>query len=134
MSPLEPVFTHRVADAGAMAAVLKALGSSRLYCLLDPVNLIDPDSPDKALEGALECVGLFPDRIKAMHIKDYLPGRGKLSVVPPGAGLFPYAAFFSRASALGLSCDLIVEDCAPEALGASLRFLEGEGAALVAAR
>lgn len=131
---VEPVYSHRIAGARAMAGVLADMGSKRLYCLLDPVNLIDPGQPDRAMEGALACAELFPDRIKAMHIKDYLPAHGKLSVVAPGSGLFPYAAFFERASALGLSCDLIVEDCAPEALGAGLRFLEREGAALVAAR
>ncbi len=131
---VEPVYSHRITDARAMAGVLADMGSERLYCLLDPVNLIDPGQPDRALEGALRCVELFPDRIKAMHVKDYLPARGKLSIVPPGSGHFPYGAFFKRASALGLSCDLIIEDCAPEALGAGLRFLEGVGAALVAAR
>ncbi|HAE20930.1 MAG TPA: hypothetical protein DCG47_01220 [Spirochaetaceae bacterium] len=131
---VEPVFSHRVSSARAMASMFADLGSERLFCLLDPVNLMDPDEPAKALEGALACVELFSGRIAALHLKDYLPGRGKLAVAPPGRGLFPYAAFFKRAAALGLSCDLIVEDCAPEALSSSISFLEGEGAGLVAAR
>jgi len=128
---LEPVSSHLVCNPGRMEYVLKRLGSDRLRVILDPVNLIDPQTPERIVEPALECIALFGSRIHAIHIKDYVPAGNALAIVPPGQGLFPFEKFFTRASALGLRCDLVIEDCRPEAVSGSVLFLGECGAELV---
>lgn len=128
---VEPVSSHLVSTPRRMDYLLERLGSGQLYVILDPVNLVDPRAPERALEPALECVELFGPRIRALHVKDFMPGQRGLAVVPPGRGLFPFAEFFARSSALGLRCDLVLEDCPPEAVAASVLFLAESGAELV---
>ena len=128
---IEPVSSHLVSTPGRMDYLLERLGSERLFVILDPVNLVDPQAQERGLKPALECVELFGPRIRVLHVKDYLPGRGGLAVVPPGRGIFPFEEFFARSSALGLRCDLVLENCQPEAVAAAVLFLEETGAELV---
>jgi L-ribulose-5-phosphate 3-epimerase len=125
---VEPVASHIVSGPRVMRRLLDEVGSPSLKVLLDPVNLVDPETLAGA-PGLLEdCLELLGDRVEAFHAKDFAVEGGKKLVVSPGMGVFDYRPTLARLLKAKPDMPVILEDQRPENLAAAAAFLaEGLG-------
>ena len=87
---IEPVWSHIVCDADRAAQVLSAIGSHNLRIILDPVNLLSPDSIDRREQVICDAMEKLCDKIAVVHLKDYIPTEDGLKNAAPGAGEMDY--------------------------------------------
>lgn len=106
---IEPVWGHAVSSPRAMARLLKEFPSPMLGAILDPVNLVDPLSGEESWFRALEALELFGDRVRALHVKDYVvEGRAKVDAVP-GSGLMDWKSVARAAVSVSPNLPFIAE-------------------------
>ena len=87
---IEPVWSHIVCNADRAAQVLSAIGSHNLRIILDPVNLLSPDSIDRREQVIGDAMEKLCDKIAVVHLKDYVPVGDGLKNAAPGTGEMDY--------------------------------------------
>ena len=92
---IEPVWNHIVWNPDRALEVVRAMGSRNLRIIFDPVNLLAPENVDARERVIGEAMDKLCDRIAVVHIKDFLPGDGKLKSVAAGTGKMDYSAILS---------------------------------------
>jgi L-ribulose-5-phosphate 3-epimerase len=107
---VEPVWGHAVRTPRAMAELLGGMGSDSLGVILDPVNLVDPDSDAEGARAALEAIELFGDRVAAVHVKDYVVRGGAKSPAPIGLGLMDWPRVAKAAARAAPRAPFILEE------------------------
>jgi len=122
---IEPVCRHIVSTPERTRRVLDAIGSPNLQIILDTVNLLNMRNHTRMDELVAQSIELFGDRIRVLHMKDYLPVEGAEDVksLACGAGAMDYTRLLAFAKAHpGLPMTL--EDTVPENAVAAREHLE----------
>jgi len=122
---IEPVCRHIVSTPERARRVLDAIGSPNLQIILDTVNLLNMRNHARMDELVAQSIELFGDRIRVLHMKDYLPVEGAEDVksLACGAGVMDYTRLLAFAKAHpGLPMTL--EDTVPENAVAAREHLE----------
>lgn len=127
---IEPVISHIVHTAERAQRVLDALPSDHLQIILDAVNLLPSDrlaETDAIVEEAIRRLG---DRVRVLHMKDYIPAPGEKRPKPVACGLgqMRYDALLSFAKRNQLPMTL--ENTKPENAEVTRKYLETLAAAL----
>lgn len=89
---IEPVCRHIVSTPERAKAVLDAIPSPNLKIILDTVNLLNTSNHTRMPELVAQAIALFGDKIRILHMKDYLPVEGAADVksLACGTGLMDY--------------------------------------------
>lgn len=98
---IEPVCRHIVSTPERAKRVLEAISSPNLQMILDTVNLLNMSNYTRMAELAAQSIALFGDKIRVLHMKDYLPVEGTADVksLACGTGLMDYGPLMAFAKA-----------------------------------
>ncbi|QKS69743.1 sugar phosphate isomerase/epimerase [Paenalkalicoccus suaedae] len=122
---LEAANGHLLHTAKQLRWLLDQVDSSNIGVILDPGNLmteVNFKQQDDIIEEAFDLLG---DRILAAHAKDRRFGEdGTLEVVPAGQGTMNYELYMKRLRAYKPGVPIILEECSPEEMRASKRYVE----------
>ena len=110
---VEPVYHHIISTPERAERMLDAVPSDHLQIILDAVNLIGPESADRAEEIVEDAVRRLGDRVRILHMKDFviLPD-GKQRSCACGLGRMRYDRLLAFAGERDLPMTL--EDTVPD--------------------
>lgn len=96
---IEPVCRHIVSTPERAQKVLEAIPSPHLQIILDTVNLLNMANHTRMPDLAAQSIALFGDKIRILHMKDYLPVEGATDVksLACGTGMMDYAPLMTFA-------------------------------------
>lgn len=97
---IEPVATSAVSSPYVMKNVIDDIGLDNIKVVLDMSNLMTQDNFTRQREIMDTAFALFPDRITAIHLKDFVFENGAKKYAPLGAGMLDAAYLFGKISAL----------------------------------
>lgn len=122
---IEPVCGHVVSTPEKAERLLEALNSDRVGIILDAVNLISSADLDRADAIVDEAIRRLGDRVKVLHMKDFVEAPGELRPRPVacGRGRMRYDALLALARRRALPMTL--ENTAPDNAEAARLYLEG---------
>ena len=109
---VEPVWSHIVSTPEKAERMLEKMKSDHLRIILDAVNLIGPDTTDRAEEIVADAICRLGDRVSVLHMKDYRREIGQLPAMACGEGEMDYRALMAFARERDLSMTL--ENTVPE--------------------
>ena len=107
---IEGVKKHTVSTPEKMRLVLDSLQSKNLKVIFDPTNFLDFSNYkelDQIIEKSFE---LFADKIKIIHLKDFIIENNSLKVVTIGKGLFNTHKLFEYIKKYNLNVDILLEN------------------------
>ena len=128
---IEPVFSHIVSTPEKAERMLNLLPSDHLRIILDAVNLLSPETVNKADEIIAEAICRLGSKVSVLHMKDYLAvksGDVNLESVACGTGLMKYERLLSFGKKNNLPMTL--ENTVPENAQAAREYLEKIAAGL----
>ena len=123
---VEPVYHHIISTPERAERMLEEVPSEHLQIILDPVNLIGPDTAPRAEAIIGDALSRLGDRVRVLHMKDYVPAPDAVRSMACGTGVMRrelYAGLLEFAGARGLPMTL--EDTVPENARQARLFLEG---------
>ncbi len=120
---VEGVASFPVSTPERIRRMLDSIGSQNLQVLLDPVNLLTPDTRAESARIIEESFRLFGDRIVAVHAKDFRVESGRMVPVPLGDGLMDYALLLRHLKTRKPLMNVIIEDTSPATIGRSMKHL-----------
>lgn len=122
---IEPVCRHIVSTPERAERVLDAIGSDHLQIILDSVNLLTPQNHAQADALIAESIRRFGDRIRVLHMKDYVVEEGRTDVtsIACGTGVMRYDRLLAFARAHE-GIPMTLEDTRPDNAEAARLFLE----------
>ncbi|HMQ31941.1 MAG TPA: sugar phosphate isomerase/epimerase [Chloroflexaceae bacterium] len=124
---LEPYFTHVLDSPAAVARFCEELNTPYVGAVLDPPNLLPPDTWGRQAELIPAGVAAMARHIGLVHLKDMRLRDGALELPGPGQGVLDYGAFLGAVRALGTAVPLIVEHVALEGAAAARHFVLAHG-------
>lgn len=122
---IEPVFCHIVSTPERAQRMLEEIQSDHLQIILDAVNLLSPQTADRADEIIQDAIGRLGERVRILHMKDYLPvekGDERLRCCACGLGEMRYERLLRFADQRGLPMTL--ENTTPENAEQARLYLE----------
>ncbi len=126
---VEPVWYHIISTPERAARMLEELPSDNLQIILDAVNLISPETADRAEDIIRGAVSLLGDRVRILHMKDFvITPEGMMDACACGLGSMQYGQLLSFAA--GKDLPMTLENTVPENAEAARLFLERAAAAL----
>ena len=125
---VEPVSYHIISTPERAQRMLEAVPSDHLRIILDAVNLLSPDTADKADAIVADAISRLGDKIILLHMKDYELLPGKVLSKACGTGSMRYERLLAFAKARDLPMTL--EDTRPDNAEAARLHLEKIAATL----
>ena len=127
---IEPVVDHIVYTAERAERMLEALNSDHVQIILDAINLLASDALDRAEAIVDDAVRRLGDRVRILHMKDYVPEPGAFRPrsLACGLGGMKYDSLLRLAMANDIPMTL--EDTVPDNAEAARLCLEREAARL----
>ena len=120
---IEGVGRFVISSPRRLRRLLDEVDSNNLHVILDPVNLLSPDTlahQDEIIEEAFDLLG---ERIGVLHSKDVVLVDGVLKSVPHGQGEIHHERLFRLAKKLNPGIDMLLEDTTPSTLRQSVDFV-----------
>lgn len=122
---LEAANGHMVDTARKLKDLIEEVSSSHIGVIIDPGNLMTEENFERQEEVMEEAFELLGDRIIAAHAKDRkMSPEGKLEVLPAGQGTMNYKKYMELLQAKKPGTVIILEECKPEEMLDSKRFVE----------
>lgn len=87
---IEPGVNHPIYSAKVMKRLLDTVQSNNLQVVLDPANLLTPETMGSQKKVIQEAFQLLGDRIAVIHAKDITIENNKIKEVPIGKGVLNY--------------------------------------------
>ncbi len=109
---IEAVYNLVLCSPKKTLRMIDDLKSNRVNIILDPINLLNADNHANHLDVVKEALFLYADRIKAIHVKDFLFD-GKICEVKLGNGNFDYQTFLSLLNEYDVKANLLLEGYPP---------------------
>jgi len=126
---VEPVWYHIISTPERAVRMLEELPSDHLQIILDAVNLISPETVDRAEDIIRNAISLLGDRVRILHMKDFVIGPdGKMDACACGLGTMRYGQLLSFAKERNLPMTL--ENTVPDNAEAARLYLERAAAEL----
>ena len=121
---VEPVVDHIVSTPERAERMLEALRSDHVEIILDAVNLLASAELERAQDIIDESIRRFGDRVRILHMKDYLPDPGAFRPrsLACGLGVMDYRRLLAFARAKDVPMTL--EDTVPANAEAARLHLE----------
>jgi len=103
---VEPVYCHIVSTPERAERMLAEIDSENLRIILDGVNLLGPETYERAEEIIREAIRRLGDRVTLLHMKDFVPGEKQLDALACGLGRMRYEALVALAKRRNLPMTL----------------------------
>lgn len=111
---IEPVKAHTLNTPELAAKLLRIINSDNLQIVLDPINLLSPDTIDKQRDVLDDCFACFGDRIVAVHAKDVvIDAQGRFQPCVIGEGLFDHQYFYDKLALVKPGISVLREEANP---------------------
>ena len=110
---VEPVWYHIISTPERAVRMLEEIPSENLQIILDAVNLISPDRADHAEDIVRDAVSLLGDRVRILHMKDYvISAGGEMEACACGLGSMRYEKLLAFAA--GRDLPMTLENTVPD--------------------
>ena len=121
---IEPVWNHIISTPECAERMLDAVKSDNLQIILDSVNLLSTATAPRAEEIVEDALRRLGDRVRILHMKDYVmrPGEANVAAVACGQGEMRYEALVAFAKARDIPMTL--ENTRPDNAEAARQYLE----------
>ena len=120
---VEPVWYHIISTPERAARMLEELPSDNLQIILDAVNLISPETADRAEDIVRNALSLLGDRVRILHMKDFMiTPEGEMDACACGLGSMRYEQLLSFAA--GRDLPMTLENTVPDNAEAARLHLE----------
>lgn len=106
-----------------MKQLLDRISSDCLRVVVDLFNYLHPSNHASHLDILKECLVLFPNKIQAFHLKDYIVTDNQLVQVGLGEGLMNYEAIIPLIQDACPDAPLIFEGVKKEDMARSVAFI-----------
>lgn len=103
---IEPVVRHVVHSPKRVKQMLERVNADNLFIIYDPVNLLTTENYQAQKEQMEECKTLFGEKIKVIHLKDFVIEEEKMKATAVGRGLLETAYLLD----LYPDCDYILDE------------------------
>lgn len=120
---LEPFSTHVLSSPETIARLIGELNTPYVGVVLDPPNLLSPDTWGRQTELIPALVAAIGRHSGLVHLKDMRLRDGRLDLPGPGQGVLDYGVFIGAVMALGTAVPLIVEHVTLEQAPAARHFV-----------
>lgn len=107
---IEPVWGNTVYSVQRMNQLLDYFNSDNLNVIFDPINILNRDNclhQNEVIDSAVEVLG---DKIKSLHLKDYVIENDRLRRVPVGTGQFDVSYCLERIGELKTVPDVMLDE------------------------
>ncbi|WP_078579373.1 sugar phosphate isomerase/epimerase family protein [Salipaludibacillus agaradhaerens] len=122
---LEAANGHLAGTASQLKALIDDVKSSHIGVVIDPGNLMTKENFSSQDDVIAEAFDLLGDRIIAAHAKDRkFSETGELLVFPAGQGEMNYDRYLNLLEKTKPDVPIILEECRPEEMGKSKRYIE----------
>ena len=112
---IEPVHVHTLNTPALTRRLLDIVACDNMQIVLDPINLLSPQTIGRQREIIDECLALFGDRIVAIHAKDVQIGEnGRFRPCVIGDGLFDHEYFYEKLAKVKPGISVLREEAHPE--------------------
>ena len=112
---IEPVHVHTLNTPALTRRLLDIVACDNMQIVLDPINLLSPQTIGRQREIIDECFALFGDRIVAIHAKDVQIGEnGRFRPCVIGDGLFDHEYFYGKLAKVKPGISVLREEAHPE--------------------
>lgn len=125
---VEPVSYHIVSTPERAQRMLEELPSDHLRIILDAVNLLAPDTADRADDIIADAIRRLGDKVMILHMKDFRQTPDKVLSMACGTGCMRYERLLAFAGRRDLPMTL--EDTRPDNAEAARLHLEKIAAAM----
>ena len=116
---IEPVCRHIISTPERAERMLEAIPSDHLQIILDAVNLIPQEQPERAEAIVEDAIRRLGDRVRVLHMKDFTPESGEGAC---GTGVMRYERLLALAKERDLPMTL--ENTVPENAEQARLYLE----------
>ncbi len=121
---IEPVYRHIVWNPKRARQVLDEIASPNLRIIFDPVNLLDPETPEIWTDVLAEAMDILMPEIDMIHLKDFVREDGRLKAVGCGFGEMDYRAIIEFAEKKKPYIHATLENTKPDTAVRSKEFIE----------
>ncbi len=112
---IEPVAKHTLNTPTLTRKLLDIVACDNLQIVLDPINLLSPETIKDQRRIIDECFEMFGDRIVAIHAKDVIiDENGRFQPCVIGEGLFDHKYFYDKLKAVKPGISVLREEANPE--------------------
>ncbi|GAB4432376.1 MAG: sugar phosphate isomerase/epimerase [Chloroflexi bacterium OHK40] len=126
---IEPLFAHVLDGPARLVRFCEEANSPYLRVVLDPPNMLPPDTWARQAELIAAAVDLLAPYVGLVHLKDMRLQDGRLDLPGPGQGVLDYPAFFEALARAEISAPAIVEHVTLAQAPAARRFVLAQAAA-----
>ena len=119
---VEPVWSHIISTPERAQRMLEEVPSDHLQIILDAVNLIGPMDVDRREDIIADAIRRLGDRVRILHMKDFVLRDGKVCSIACGTGVMRYDQLLAFGKARDLPMTL--EDTRPDNAEAARLYLE----------
>lgn len=121
---IEPGINHPLNTVEKTMRLLAEIPSNHLQIILDPVNLLYPDTINNQTEITEHAIHSLGDRVAVFHLKDYQVVKGKIIFVPVGKGNMNIEPIIKYAKYHRPSIQISLEDTKESDLITSLKYIQ----------
>lgn len=122
---IEPAYGHVIYDVKCLKRFVEELDSNNIFVTIDLYNLIYIGNHEKHKEIFKEALECFKDRIRVVHLKDYIIKDEKVVQVAPGQGNFDYPYMLKMIKENCPEAVLVFEGVVEPDLTKSYSYLKG---------
>ena len=120
---IEPAYHHVISTPKRLKRLIDVLGSENTQVTFDLFNLLHDGNTGDQHKLIDEMVELFADKIKIIHLKDFVLEEGKLVQVSPGQGNLDYPYLIEKVRNLPSKPQLIFEGVEGDDIETSRQFI-----------
>lgn len=121
---IEGAWNHTIYSPLRLKQLVDTLSHPNLNVIIDLYNFLNIDNHKTHVKIFEESLALLKDKIKVIHLKDYIIEDSKLKQVGLGQGIMNYPKLFSLLRAYDIKADLIFEGVMKADLESSLVFIK----------
>lgn len=121
---IEGAWNHTIYSPQRLKQLVEAIDDPNLYVIIDLYNFLNIDNHLEHIEIFEKSLELLKDKIRVIHLKDYIVEDGLLKQVGLGQGLMQYETIFKLLNQYQIKADLVFEGVHKHDLESSMSFIK----------
>lgn len=121
---IEGAWNHTIYSPKRLRQLIDTINHPNLDVIIDPYNFLNIDNHLSHVEIFKESLELLNDKIKVIHLKDYVVENSQLKQVGLGQGIMNYPEIFKLLKTYKTNATLIFEGVVKDDLESSMLFIK----------
>jgi len=121
---IEGAWNHTIYSPKRLKQLVDVLDHPNLYVIIDPYNFLNMDNYTMHVDIFKEALELLKNKIKIIHLKDFIVEDNKLKQVGLGQGMMNYQEIIGLLKQYQMDVDLIFEGVKQEDMHSSMEFIK----------